>query len=153
MLFRGIYTFWIFPATEEVQKSFKKINRIIDSLLAIYSLDIMLIMILMIRIPNMWHDSKHWNMILGVSGMVHLPPVPFVVTDVLLRLAFSNLELPGVSPLPTRGWGLARSCISIDLLEQQAAEQKLKSQQWPLNKLHILFYWVHMWFHNKNWDQ
>lgn len=50
---------------------------------------------------------------------LHSPPVPFVVTDVLLRLDFSSLELPGVSLLPTRLWGLARSCISIDLLERR----------------------------------
>lgn len=80
----------------------------------------------------MWNHSKHWDVILDIFGVVHLPPVPFVVTDVLLRLAFSSLELPGVSPPPTREWGLARSCISIDLLEQEVAEQKLKSQQWFL---------------------
>lgn len=78
---------------------------------------------------KLWQTLKCENVLLGVFEVVHLPPVPFVVTDVLLRFAFSSLELPGASPPPTRGWGLARSCISIDLSEQEAREQKLKSQQ------------------------
>lgn len=42
------------------------------------------------------------------------PPVPLVVMEGLPRLLLSSLE-PVESPPPTLLWGLARSCISIDL--------------------------------------
>lgn len=59
------------------------------------------------------------------------PPVPLVVMDGLPRLLLSSLE-PVESPPPTRLWGLARSCISIDL--QEGGENEMNCDIWMDNR-------------------
>lgn len=49
------------------------------------------------------------------------PPVPLVVMEGLPRLLLSSLE-PVESPPPTLLWGLARSCISIDLRGREGVD-------------------------------
>ena len=57
------------------------------------------------------------------------PPIPLAARDGLPRLLLSSLG----SPPPTRLWGLARSCISIDLQEKRRRDKT--RQLWFLKDL------------------
>lgn len=56
------------------------------------------------------------------------PPVPLVVMEGLPRLLLSSLE-PVESPPPTLLWGLARSCISIDLQRRRMGRSSKRGRE------------------------